>query len=299
MPLTIITLSKVPNSLRGDLTKWMQEIATGVYVGNFNTKVREQLWQRVKDNIENGEATLTYHYRNEIGYHFETINTKRECIDFDGIPLVLFKQEDSFEIKTNKLGFSNAAKFRKAQKFNGSKPVKSSSSHLDYVVIDIETTGLDERNDAIIEIGAIKMTDSKIEELNHLIRVNEQLPKSIQELTGLTDDDLTEKGVPLERALDDFLDFIGDADLVGYNINFDLNFLNNALKKCSKKVLKNKRYDLLNYVKKEKMFLKNYKLDTVIKEYGIEEKVEHRALLDCRIMFALSKKVNKFLANFK
>lgn len=44
MPLTIITISKVKNSLRGDLTKWMQEIDTGVYVGNFNSKVRENLW---------------------------------------------------------------------------------------------------------------------------------------------------------------------------------------------------------------------------------------------------------------
>ena len=36
MPFTVITLTNVPNSLRGDLTRWMQEIATGVYVGNFN-----------------------------------------------------------------------------------------------------------------------------------------------------------------------------------------------------------------------------------------------------------------------
>ena len=45
MPFTVITLKKVPNSLRGDLTRWMQEIATGVYVGNFNSRVREALWQ--------------------------------------------------------------------------------------------------------------------------------------------------------------------------------------------------------------------------------------------------------------
>ena len=35
MPFTVITLQTVPLSLKGDLTKWMQEIATGVYVGNF------------------------------------------------------------------------------------------------------------------------------------------------------------------------------------------------------------------------------------------------------------------------
>lgn len=60
MPFTVITLKKVPPSLRGDLTKWMQEIATGVYVGNFNSKVRENLWKRVIDNVKEGEATICY-----------------------------------------------------------------------------------------------------------------------------------------------------------------------------------------------------------------------------------------------
>lgn len=41
MPLTVITLRNSPASLRGDLTKRMQEISTGVYVGNFNRKIRE------------------------------------------------------------------------------------------------------------------------------------------------------------------------------------------------------------------------------------------------------------------
>lgn len=44
MPMTVITLKSVPQSLRGDLTRWMQEIATGVYVGNFNSRIREYLW---------------------------------------------------------------------------------------------------------------------------------------------------------------------------------------------------------------------------------------------------------------
>lgn len=89
MPLTIITISKVKNSLRGDLTKWMQEIDAGVYVGNFNSRVRENLWQRIIDNIGDGSATITYAYRNEIGYTFKTHNTNRNLVDLDGIPLVL------------------------------------------------------------------------------------------------------------------------------------------------------------------------------------------------------------------
>jgi len=52
MVMTVVTLSKVPYSLRGDLSKWMQEIATGVYVGNFNTRIREELWKRIKQGGE-------------------------------------------------------------------------------------------------------------------------------------------------------------------------------------------------------------------------------------------------------
>jgi len=94
MPFTVITLKKVPPSLRGDLTKWMQEIATGVYVGNFNSKVREEIWERVKENVAAGEATLSYSTQNEIGYSFETRNTRQTNIDFDGIPLVQWANKE-------------------------------------------------------------------------------------------------------------------------------------------------------------------------------------------------------------
>ena len=89
MPFTVITLKKSTPSLRGDLTKWMQEIATGVYIGNFNARIREKLWIRITETVGDGEATMSYAYRNEIGYQFVTWNTERENIDCDGIPLVL------------------------------------------------------------------------------------------------------------------------------------------------------------------------------------------------------------------
>ena len=66
MPFTVITMKKVPNSLRGDLTRWMQELATGVYVGNFNSRVREYLWKRVSDAVGQGEASMCFASRNEI-----------------------------------------------------------------------------------------------------------------------------------------------------------------------------------------------------------------------------------------
>lgn len=89
MPFTVITLKKVPNALRGDLTRWMQEISTGVYVGNINSKVREYLWKRVKNLVGQGEASMCFSCRNEIGYSFCTCNAQRVVVDYDGIPLVM------------------------------------------------------------------------------------------------------------------------------------------------------------------------------------------------------------------
>lgn len=297
MPLTVITMKKVPKSLRGDLTKWMQEIATGVYVGNFNSKVREELWKRVQENLEEGEATLSYHYRNEIGYKFQTINCQREPVDFDGIPLVLLKTEDIEKEKGPDLkhGFSKAAKFRKAEKFSSVK----TSNKKNYVVIDIETDGLDENKNSIIEIGAIKEENSKTYEFSSLIKIEKKLPKTITDLTSIKDTDLEERGQPLKNALEDFKNFIKDLPLVGYNVNFDIRFINKALDSLEMDRINNKSYDLLRYVKKEKKYLADYSLETVIREYGINKKVPHRALEDSRLTYQLSKKVNKFQENLK
>lgn len=104
--MIVITLSKVPNSLRGDLTKWCQEIQTGIYVGNFSARIRDLLWNRINDNIGNGEATLVYNTNNEIGYQFKTTRKDRAVIDFDGIPFMIHLNEVKVE---RKHGFSNAA----------------------------------------------------------------------------------------------------------------------------------------------------------------------------------------------
>lgn len=55
MPFTVITLKSVPPSLKGDLTRWMQEIDTGVYVGNFNTRIRDYILKKRINNKQNWE----------------------------------------------------------------------------------------------------------------------------------------------------------------------------------------------------------------------------------------------------
>ena len=292
MPFTVITLKKVPQALRGDLTKWMQEITTGVYIGNFNTKVREKLWKRVKENVKDGEATLSFSYRNELGYQFDTHNTSFSNIDMEGIPLVFIPNENIDEKREIKHGFSNAAKFRNAKRYKAHRTKLDSK---DFVIIDIETDGLDKEKDYIIEIGAVKSVVGRISEFQSLISYEGTLPKHIVAMTGITTNMLKTDGKSVEVVLKNFKEFIGDLDIIGYNVSFDIEFINIALSKFELEKLENKRYDLMKFVKNEKLFLVNYKLQTVIKEYGVGNEVPHRALEDARLIYKLAVKVNKFM----
>ncbi|MBS6535566.1 type I-E CRISPR-associated endoribonuclease Cas2e [Peptoniphilus harei] len=294
MPFTVITLSKVPSSLRGDLTKWLQEVASGVYVGNLNTKVREKLWDRVKDNLKDGEATISYYYRNEIGYKFETINGDREVLDSEGLPLVLIKKEIKEKDKSLKEGFSKAAQFKKIKNIEHSK-VKKSINKKDikkYAVLDLETDGLNPVHDNIIEIGVVKVGE-KQENFQRFIKIEGKLPEEIKKLTRIDDEMLEEKGIPLKRALEEFIDFIGDTRILGYNFAFDIKFLNSSLEKEGLAKINNKVYDIMQFVKKDNLFLNNYKLETVLKSYSIDEEVPHRALEDAILEEKLIHKVNK------
>lgn len=294
MPFTVITLSKVPSSLRGDLTKWLQEVTSGVYVGNLNTKVREKLWDRVKDNLKDGEATISYYYRNEIGYKFETINGDREVLDSEGLPLVLIKKEIKEKDKSLKEGFSKAAQLKKIKNIEHSKVKKSINKKeiKKYAVLDLETDGLNSVNDNIIEIGVVKVGE-KQENFQRFIKIEGKLPEEIKSLTRIDDEMLEEKGIPLKRALEEFIEFIGDTSILGYNVAFDIKFLNSSLEKEGLAKINNKVYDIMQFVKKDNLFLNNYKLETVLKSYGIDEKVPHRALEDAILEEKLIHKVNK------
>lgn len=288
MPFTVITLKKTPSSLRGDLTKWMQEIDTGVYIGNFNSKVREELWKRVIENVKEGEATICYASRNEIGYDFKTNSKDISIIDFDGIPLVMVDKKEKIKVNDQaKLGYSRASKLRKARQFQ--KQTKKSPS---YVVIDIETDGLDFNKNSIIEIGCVKLYNGNLEEFATSIKIDHSLPKKIVNLTGITDEFLEKNGEDEKEALIELLDFIKELTIVNYGNNFDINFLNKSLNEHNLGHIKNQTIDLMRYVKKEKIMLENYKLETALKSYGIDKKVPHRALADARLTYELSTKVN-------
>lgn len=292
MAMTVITISSAPMSLRGDLTKWMQEIATGVYVGNLNSRVREELWSRVIESVGKGQATLSFAARNEIGYQFNTYRTKQVNVSFDGIPLVMIPREEVHMSDQLRKGFSNQAKFRQARRYAGKRSHMVPSTP--YIVVDIETDGLNPQEDNVIEIAALRVGSEDYAEFHCLVQNESELPSEIVELTGITDQMLADEGESVSDVLADFVSFIGDLPLVGYNLLFDVEFINRKLSENNMPSLRNRKIDLIGLVKKEKMFLKSYRLEDVLLAYGIEESVPHRALEDARLTLVLSTKVNEF-----
>lgn len=143
----------------------------------------------------------------------------------------------------------------KAKSFKGKEKIRK------FVVIDIETSGLDYEKNKIIEIAAI-LTNTRgeiIDQYQSLIKQDINLSSDIIKLTGIKDSDLI-SGKDEKEALKDILSFIKKYPLVGYNFNFDMRFLNYNLEKHNLKEISNPSYDLKTYVKREKMFIKTTNL---------------------------------------
>lgn len=109
-------------------------------------------------------------------------------------------------------------------------------SKYDYVVFDIETTGLHPDSDQICEIAAIGVKDGLPQgTFSTLVAIEGSMPEAAGRVNGITDDML--KGAPaIGDALDAFLDFIGDdAVLAGHNItSFDIPFMEAAAAKSGR-----------------------------------------------------------------
>ena len=233
-------MTKCPPKLSGDLSKWLCEINTGVYVGNVSSRVRDALWERVCQNLKNGQATLVFTTAGEQRMDFRTHNTAWETVDFDGIKLMRrpLPQAEQNQIDL-KPGFSKAAQQQMARKAGRTKP-----STGNYTVIDLETTGLKAASDSIIEYGALRVRDGvPVEELTMLVCVEENVPAEITALTGLSAAEL-QQGTEPREALNSFLLFIGKDPLVGHNIAFDLEFLRMTCKRYGFPAPTNSQIDL-------------------------------------------------------
>lgn len=160
----------------------------------------------------------------------------------------------------------------------------------DYTVIHIETTGLDKKYDEIIEISAIKFrNDNEIEKFSKLCRPFMPLSDESINLTGITNELLEVKGLPIESVILDFFNFVGDDVLIGHNIkNFDLKFINRILDQKCNLCLVNDYIDTLSLSQEIFPQMPDYKLKALCKELQLPI-FSHRGLDDCIAIAALYK----------
>ena len=243
-------------------------------------RVRDALWERVCQNLKNGQATMVFTTAGEQRMDFRTHNTTWEMVDFDGIKLMRRPlpqmEQNQLDLKP---GFSKAAQWQAARKAG-----RTQQGRADYTVIDLETTGLKAASDAIIEYGALRVRDGvPVEELTMLVCGVEKVPAEITALTGLSAAEL-QQGTEPREALQRFLTFLGKDPLVGHNIAFDLEFLRMACKQYGFPILTNHQTDLAQLARRKLSRVANYKLATLAQHFQLAEKVEHRALPDCRLI---------------
>ncbi len=145
------------------------------------------------------------------------------------------------------------------------------------VALDIETTGLDPAKDAIIDIGAVRFNDRRVEdEWSTLIHPGRRIPPFITQLTGITDQMIL-NAPSLQDMQSDLADFVGDSPIVGHNIKFDLSFLRRG------DILKvNQLVDTYELAAVLLPGASRYNLSALTQALGVPFPATHRALDDAR-----------------
>jgi len=167
----------------------------------------------------------------------------------------------------------------------------------EFVVFDLETTGLNPLNNEIIEIGAVKIKNGEIiDAFSTLIKPEKNISDKITDITGI-DNEMVKEQPKFDQVFDKFVEFIDGCPLVAHNMDFDYSFIRKPLKKYD---IKNKitLIDTLTLARAVLPKLKNHKLATLVKHFNINLDNHHRALDDSKatahLFFSLLNENNEF-----
>lgn len=175
-----------------------------------------------------------------------------------------------------------------------------------FVVLDTETTGFDFDNDRILCIGAIHLLNGviSIPETFEIYIHQEYYDQKSAQIHGILKDWVMDKPTELE-ALQQFVDFLGDAVIVAHHTFFDVTMINKALERNNLPLLTNKTLDTA-YLYKKTLIMSNllerkekYALDELADKFDISKKDRHTALGDAYITAIAFLKIVKKLKGLK
>lgn len=152
----------------------------------------------------------------------------------------------------------------------------------DYVVFDLETTGISYMTDKVIEISAIKVREKKVADtFSALVNPEMRIPSRASQVNHIYDDMVKDAPV-FEKVLADFDAFVSDMVLVGHNIHsFDMKFIQRDAKRYWGRIFANDYIDTLTVARQCLPQLSNHKLTSLASHYHIATGGAHRALADC------------------
>lgn len=166
-----------------------------------------------------------------------------------------------------------------------------------FVVVDLETTGQSPVKGAqIIEVGMVRIhRDKMIDQFSSYVKPDHDIPNFITSLTGITNEQVRD-APNFEEIAEYILDFIDEDDyFVAHHVEFDLGFLNDALKQHGFRTIENRIIDTVELARIFEPMAPGYKLSHLAEHMGIVHQNPHRALSDAcvtaEIFIRLMKKV--------
>jgi len=200
---------------------------------------------------------------------FDNVDLECEMLISNGLPL--YFEENYVGLKTNKTKIQDQT----------------------FCIVDIETTAGKVKDGQIIEIGAIKFKNNKIiEKYESLVNVFE-IPKKVQELTGITPE-MTHNAPNIQTVLEEFKMFLEDDVFVAHAVSFDYKFINDSMKKYNLGQLCNRKLCTINLSRKL-IDTQRYGLK-YLKEYlNIQDNNHHRAYSDAYCTTMVLKKCLELL----
>lgn len=148
-----------------------------------------------------------------------------------------------------------------------------------YVALDLETTGLNPREDKIIEIGAVRVIKGKPAEKFHMfVNPHTVISAEITSLTGITGE-MVKEGAECRDAIEQIIEFCEDEVLLGHNLMFDYSFLKRNAVNCDLKFEK-QGIDTLKIARKYLDELPSRSLEYLCAYYQLDNSIRHRAYED-------------------
>ena len=156
-------------------------------------------------------------------------------------------------------------------------------STTEFVVVDVETTGLSPAADRVCEVGAIKYAAGKEKgRYQTLVDPERDMPESARAVHGITEE-MLDDAPPFAKIAPDLRKFLARTVLVAQNASFDVSFLNAEFERAGLSKLAIPVVDTIALARKVRPGLWSYNLDSLARSFRVSVSKRHRSIGDCEV----------------